>query len=115
MGELAVIKDYNANPIPENMTDEQGAMVEPAAVALYGVDRAKIKGGDTVLVTGARPIGALVMMICNAVGASQIFVSEPNASRRRHIESLCVAAAVLDGDVPGNVENGGAALLALSG
>ena len=96
MGELAVINDYNANPIPDNVSDEQGAMVEPTAVALYGVDRAKIKGGDTVLVTGAGPIGALVILICNAVGASKIFVSEPNANRRRHIESLGVAAAVLD-------------------
>ena len=96
MGELAVINDYNANPIPDDVSDEQGAMVEPTAVALYGVDRAKIKGGDTVLVTGAGPIGALVILICNAVGASKIFVSEPNANRRRHIESLGVAAAVLD-------------------
>jgi (R,R)-butanediol dehydrogenase/meso-butanediol dehydrogenase/diacetyl reductase len=96
MGELAVINDYNANPIPDNVTDEQGAMVEPAAVALFGVDRAKIKGGDTVLVTGAGPIGALVVLICGAVGASKIFVSEPNANRRRHIESLGVATSVLD-------------------
>jgi (R,R)-butanediol dehydrogenase/meso-butanediol dehydrogenase/diacetyl reductase len=29
MGELAIINDYNANPIPDNVTDEQGAMVEP--------------------------------------------------------------------------------------
>jgi (R,R)-butanediol dehydrogenase / meso-butanediol dehydrogenase / diacetyl reductase len=96
MGELAVINDYNANVIPEGVTDEQGAMVEPTAVALYGVDRAKVTGGSTVLITGAGPIGALVALICEAVGASKIFVSEPNANRRRHIESLGVAAAVLD-------------------
>src|SRR6202789_1675118 len=96
MGELAVINDYNANPIPDHVTDEQGAMVEPTAVALYGVARAKITGGSTVLVTGAGPIGALVVLICDAVGASKIFVSEPNANRRRHIESLDVATAVLD-------------------
>src|SRR5271167_10811 len=96
MGELAVINDYNANPIPDNVTDEQGAMVEPTAVALYGVDRAKVTGGSTVLITGAGPIGALVALICNAVGASKIFVSEPNANRRRHIDSLGAATAVLD-------------------
>ena len=96
MGEYAVINDYNANPIPDNVTDEQGAMVEPTAVALYGVDRAKVTGGSTVLVTGAGPIGALVILICNAMGASKIFVSEPNANRRRMIESLGAATAVLD-------------------
>src|SRR5271156_6597501 len=96
MGELAVINDYNANLIPDIVSDEQGAMVEPTAVALYGVDRAKVTGGSTVLVTGGGPIGALVVLICDAVGASKIFVSEPNANRRRHIESLDVATAVLD-------------------
>jgi (R,R)-butanediol dehydrogenase/meso-butanediol dehydrogenase/diacetyl reductase len=95
MGELAVINDYNANVIPDAVTDEQGAMVEPTAVALYGVDRAKVTGGSTVLITGAGPIGALVTLTCHAVGASKIFVSEPNANRRRLIESLGVAT-VLD-------------------
>lgn len=96
MGKLAVINDYNANLIPDGISDEQGAMVEPTAVALYGVDRAKVTGGSTVLITGAGPIGALVILICSAFGASQIIVSEPNANRRRHIESLGVATAVLD-------------------
>ena len=77
MGEFAVINDYNANLIPDNVTDEQGALVEPAAVALYGVDRSKVTGGSTVLITGAGPIGALVALICSAVGASKIFVSSP--------------------------------------
>ena len=35
-------------------------------------------------------------LICNAVGASKIFVSEPNANRRKHIESLGVNAVLLD-------------------
>jgi (R,R)-butanediol dehydrogenase/meso-butanediol dehydrogenase/diacetyl reductase len=96
MGDLCVINDYNANLLPDDVTDEQGALVEPTAVALYGVDRAKVTGGSTVLVTGAGPIGGLVVLICNAVGASRIFVSEPNANRRKHIESLDVGAVVID-------------------
>jgi (R,R)-butanediol dehydrogenase/meso-butanediol dehydrogenase/diacetyl reductase len=99
MGELAVINDYNAKLIPDNVTDEQGALVEPTAVALYSVDRSGVTGGSTVLVTGAGPIGALVVLICNAVGASKIFVSEPNANRRKHIENLGVATAVLGSKV----------------
>ena len=55
MGELAVINDYNANILPDNVTDEQGALVEPTAVALYSVDRSKVTGGSTVLVTGGGP------------------------------------------------------------
>lgn len=96
MSDLAVINDYNANHIPDAVSNEQGALIEPTAVALYGVDRAKVTGGSTVLVTGAGPIGALVILICAAVGASKIFVSEPNPNRRALIESLGVATAVLD-------------------
>jgi (R,R)-butanediol dehydrogenase / meso-butanediol dehydrogenase / diacetyl reductase len=96
MGEYAVINDYNANMIPPGVSDEQGALVEPTAVALYSVDRAKVSGGSTVLVAGAGPIGALVALICNAVGASKIYVSEPNENRRRHIERLGIATTTLD-------------------
>jgi len=68
MGEIAVINDYNANVIPDSVSDEQGALIEPTAVALYGVDRAKVGGGTTVLITGAGPIGALAVLCAHAVG-----------------------------------------------
>jgi (R,R)-butanediol dehydrogenase/meso-butanediol dehydrogenase/diacetyl reductase len=96
MGEYAVINDYNAVVIPDTVSDEQAALIEPAAVALYGVDRARVSGGTTVLVTGGGPIGALVVLTCAAMGAGKIFVSEPNENRRRHIERLGVATAILD-------------------
>ena len=96
MAETAVINDYNAVHIPDGVTDEQGAMVEPAAVALYGVDRAAIVAGSSVLITGAGPIGALTVLAAYAAGATKIFVSEPNPNRRRLIESLGVTQAVLD-------------------
>jgi threonine dehydrogenase-like Zn-dependent dehydrogenase len=38
----------------------------------------------------------MVILICNAMGASKIFAGEPNANRRRLIESLGAATAVLD-------------------
>jgi (R,R)-butanediol dehydrogenase/meso-butanediol dehydrogenase/diacetyl reductase len=96
MSEAAIINDYNANVIPDGVTDEQGALVEPAAVALYGVDRARVTGGSTVLITGGGPIGALVVLACAALGATKIFVSEPNENRRRLVSALGVATEVLD-------------------
>ena len=96
MGEYAIINDYNANTLPDSVNDEQGALIEPAAVALYGVERAKVGGGSTVLITGAGPIGALCALASAALGASKIFVSEPNPNRRKQIEALGVAARVVD-------------------
>jgi (R,R)-butanediol dehydrogenase/meso-butanediol dehydrogenase/diacetyl reductase len=60
-------------------------MIEPAAVALYGVDRGGVEAGSTVFVSGAGPIGALTVLGANAAGAATIIVSEPNPNRRRII------------------------------
>ena len=43
----------------DELSDEDGALVEPAAVAGYGLERARVEGGDTVLVTGATGSGTL--------------------------------------------------------
>ncbi|MFZ3583026.1 zinc-binding dehydrogenase [Loktanella sp. DJP18] len=96
MGEKAVIKDYNAQPVPDNITDEQAAMIEPAAVALYGVDRGGVTAGSTVLVSGAGPIGALTVLAAHAAGAATIIVSEPNPNRRRIIMDIAPYAHVVD-------------------
>lgn len=96
MAEQAVIKDYNAQPIPDSLTEEQGAMIEPAAVAMYGVDRGGVTAGSTVLVSGAGPIGALTVLGAKAAGAATIIVSEPNPNRRRIIAEIAPYATVVD-------------------
>ena len=96
MAEKAVVKDYNAQPVPGELSDDQAAMIEPAAVALYGVDRGGIEAGSTVLVSGAGPIGALTVLAANAAGAATIIVSEPNPNRRRIISEIAPYATVVD-------------------
>ncbi len=96
MAEKAVIKDYNAQPVPDSITNEQAAMIEPAAVALYGVDRGGVTAGSTVLVSGAGPIGALTVLAAKAAGAAVIIVSEPNPNRRRIIKDIAPFAQVID-------------------
>lgn len=90
--ERAVIADYMFVPVPERLSDEQAALVEPAAVAAYAVERGQLQGGESVLVAGAGPIGALVAMYAMAVGAGAVYVSEPNAQRRKLAERLGVTA-----------------------
>ena len=103
MGEYAVLNEYNVSKLPESVSNEQGALVEPAAVALYAVDNSGLQAGNTVLISGAGPIGALTVLAANAAGASQIFVVEPNPGRREFIESWGLCAEVFDpitDDVP---------------
>jgi (R,R)-butanediol dehydrogenase / meso-butanediol dehydrogenase / diacetyl reductase len=96
MGELAVVNDYNAVPVPDTVSDRQAAMIEPAAVAMYAVDRGGVQPGSAVLVSGVGPIGALVLLCARAAGASLIVVSEPNPHRRAKARELVPDAVILD-------------------
>ena len=96
MGERAVTNAYNVYKVPDTVSDVQAAMIEPAAVALYGVDRGGVQAGSTVLVSGVGPIGALTLLAARAAGASTIIVSEPNAFRRAKAKDLVPEAIVID-------------------
>jgi (R,R)-butanediol dehydrogenase/meso-butanediol dehydrogenase/diacetyl reductase len=95
MAELATVAEYQVVRLPEDVTYRQGALIEPTAVAAYGVERAGVSPGDRVLVTGAGPIGALAALCARSAGASNVYVSEPNPARRARAETLEVAT-VLD-------------------
>ncbi|MFI5615144.1 2,3-butanediol dehydrogenase [Amycolatopsis sp. NPDC051903] len=105
ISEQVVVPDYQIAVLPESVSDVQGALVEPAAVAAYGVDRTGFGAGDTLFITGAGPIGALAALYAHASGAARVIVSEPNARRRALLEALEVATVLdpLAEDVPGVV------------
>jgi (R,R)-butanediol dehydrogenase / meso-butanediol dehydrogenase / diacetyl reductase len=83
--------------LPDGMELEHGALVEPLAVALHGLDIAGIETGDSAAVLGAGPIGAMVLAALAARGIEQVALVEPNESRRALAEDLGAAAAGLDG------------------
>ena len=96
MGEFAVVNDYNLAVVPKGVSDIQAAMIEPAAVAVYAADRGGVQSGSTVLISGVGPIGALTLLAVKAAGAGQIFVSEPNAFRRKMAKDLVPTAIIID-------------------
>ncbi|MDA4633209.1 hypothetical protein NZA98_19235, partial [Escherichia coli] len=81
MAEYALLNEYNVQRIPDEMTDEEAALVEPAAVAVYACDRGGVTAGSSVLVTGAGPIGVLTLLAARAAGAAQLFLSDINDTR----------------------------------
>ena len=95
LGELAVVADYQVAVLPDELSYEQGALIEPAAVAEYGVQRGGVRPGDSVLIAGAGPIGALAVLAAQAAGAGAVFLSEPNEVRARAAGDLG-AAEVFD-------------------
>jgi (R,R)-butanediol dehydrogenase / meso-butanediol dehydrogenase / diacetyl reductase len=88
LGELAVVLDYQVATLPDELSYEQGALIEPAAVAEYGIARGGVRPGDSVLVTGGGPIGALAVLAAQAAGAGAVYLSEPNAVRAQQAENL---------------------------
>jgi (R,R)-butanediol dehydrogenase/meso-butanediol dehydrogenase/diacetyl reductase len=95
MAQLATVAEYQVVRLPDGVSYRQGALIEPTAVAAYGVERGGVSPGDQVLVTGAGPIGALAALCARAAGAATVYVSEPNPARRARAEALEVAT-VLD-------------------
>jgi (R,R)-butanediol dehydrogenase / meso-butanediol dehydrogenase / diacetyl reductase len=92
LGELAVVADYQVAVLPDELSYEQGALIEPAAVAEYGVQRGGVRPGDSVLVAGAGPIGALAVLAARAAGAGAVYLSEPNAVRAAAAAGLGASA-----------------------
>ncbi len=62
--------------LPENMTYEQGAMIEPCAVAVHAVSRGGDISGFNILVLGAGPIGNLVGQAAKALGAKAVMITD---------------------------------------
>ena len=100
LGELAVVAEYQVAVLPDELSYEQGALIEPAAVAEYGVQRGAVRPGDSVLVAGAGPIGALALLAARAAGAGAVYLSEPNAVRAAAVEHLGATAILNPTETP---------------
>ena len=74
--------------LPDSMTFEDGAMLEPLSVALAGMDRANVRLGDPVIVCGAGPIGLVTLLCCQAAGATPIVITDIDQGRLDLAKSL---------------------------
>lgn len=80
--EYSVVPEAQAFKLAPELPMEAGAMAEPVACCLHGVDRAAIREGDTVCVVGGGAIGLIMVQLSKLAGAAKIILSEPNAKRR---------------------------------
>jgi L-iditol 2-dehydrogenase len=76
------INEHFAYPVPDSMTDEQAALIEPLSVGLWAARKAEVKPGDTVLVTGAGPIGLMAIQAARVAGAARVVVTDLSQGRR---------------------------------
>ena len=86
--EYAIYKESAIYPIPDELSLEHGALLEPTTVALHAVDLANIAPGKTVAISGAGTIGLLILEIALRAGAAKVMVSDPIPGKRRLAERL---------------------------
>jgi len=67
--------------LPDNVSLQEGALIEPLACAIHACERAKVGVGKTVFISGAGAIGLLCLLASKAAGASKICISDIKPSR----------------------------------
>ena len=82
--------------LPDSVSFAEGAMIEPFAIGMQAVVKARMQPGDVCVVTGAGPIGLMVALAALAGGASEVLVSDL-------VEEKLAIAARYDGITPVNV------------
>src|SRR5215217_4560774 len=79
--DFVTIHEDFAFALPDSLSDDVGALMEPLSVGIWACRKAGVTAGDRVLVTGAGPIGLLVMQVALAFGATQVEISDVNETR----------------------------------
>ncbi|MGO3603649.1 MAG: galactitol-1-phosphate 5-dehydrogenase [Enterococcus malodoratus] len=78
----------NIIPFPKHVPLKYGALIEPAAVTLHGLNRIKITAGDTVAVLGCGTIGLFAIRLAKLLGATQIIAVDLAEEKLASAEKL---------------------------
>lgn len=89
--------EENVYKLPDNVSDKEGALVEPTAVAVQAIKEGEVLFGDTVAIFGAGPIGLLTVVAAKAAGASKIFVFDLSEERLSKAKALGATHAINSG------------------
>lgn len=74
--QLFAVAAEKVTPLPEDMSLDDGAMIEPLAVAVHAVRQAGDMGGMKIVVLGAGPIGNLVAQAALGMGAADVMITD---------------------------------------
>lgn len=115
--QYVAIQSHFAWAIPDSVSDDAAALLEPLSVAIATAQKGHITVGSRVLITGAGPIGIITAQVARAYGASEIIVSDVSPDRRaqaltfgatRAIDPIAEDVASLGLDVDVYVDASGA-------
>ena len=79
--EFFAVSAEKITPLPDTMTYDQGAMIEPLAVTVHAARRFPDIEGSSVAILGCGPIGILLMQTCKALGARSVMITDVSEGR----------------------------------
>jgi L-iditol 2-dehydrogenase len=79
--EYVVVHAAFAHPVPDTISDDAAALLEPLSVGIWACRKGGVTAGTRVLITGAGPIGLVTVQAARAFGATEIVVSDVNPAR----------------------------------
>jgi 2-desacetyl-2-hydroxyethyl bacteriochlorophyllide A dehydrogenase len=94
-----VVNELSLIAMPEGMDARVAALAEPLAVALHGITRSGAAPGDTAMVLGAGPIGALTIAALVALGIGPVTAVEPGEKRRQLALDVGASEAIHPSDL----------------
>lgn len=84
---VAIHEDF-AYALPDSLSDDAGALMEPLSVGIWANRKAGTKAGDHVLVTGAGPIGLVSLQVALAEGATEVIVTDVAPERLQMAQNM---------------------------
>ncbi|QZH75907.1 MAG: alcohol dehydrogenase catalytic domain-containing protein [Erythrobacter sp.] len=94
--EYAVTRPNQCVPLPSGLSLADGALIEPLAVALHGINLSGLRAGDKVLVLGAGPIGLAVAFWAKRMGASRVAIQDIAPFQQERALEMGADAFVVD-------------------
>lgn len=88
MQDYLSVKEENLVVLPDSISYEAGAMIEPVAVCLHATKKAQIQKGESVLIYGAGTIGLLCAMWAKDFGASSVYLVDIDKQKLAMAERL---------------------------
>lgn len=84
-----MLYDGSVNKLPENVSFDEAAVVEPFACAINGQELSRVGKGDVVVIVGAGPIGLMHISIARAKGARKVILAEMSEQRLEMAKTFC--------------------------
>lgn len=94
LAEFVTVHSAFAHPIPDSMSNDAAALLEPLSVGVWACRKGRVTAGSRVLVTGGGPVGLVAAQCALAFGATEVVVADLNPHRLALAAELGATATV---------------------